>query len=592
VTKDELERFGGTTLKDVLERVPSLIGTTVYMTDRTLMAARGDQVLASGSHVLLLINGRPVRESLEAGIKGEVLETFPVDVIKQIEVIRGPGSVLYGTEAFSAAINIITEKPEHSGVTVLGQAGPDSQYRGAGKVMVSSGDLSLIASGQYQKRPEWSLSYEYPNLDGSMGSVDSVIPNEGLGAFMDLSYKGFRLTSSHNEWDHAYFISELLAIFPASGTANWKKDFLNAGLHHEEGDMWDMDFNVTYSRSRFTVSSFPSIERDSYTLIGEWTNSVRLNDETRLVFGALYEHVDGNEMIVGDGTSTDVSDATRDNLGLYTQVDYRATDSLNVIGGIQVNKIEGVDVGVVPRAGLIWRPAPRVHVKAFYSKAFRAPSINELSLDFPTLQGNPDLKPEKVGTFDLSVAYQGKRGRVAATYFLSQQSQIIIQDSSQDPGFYDNLGEVDFRGFELEGKLYATDELLFTGSTLYFTSEDGDGNRDVTPIASFGFKAGVSYASDNGITVSLFDIYQGDLADSYDTEFNTSPGAYNRLNLYLRASFKELFRMSGVEDLAFVGQVDNLFDKEVWLPAWGLSPSASLPVIQGRSVYLGLELSL
>jgi outer membrane receptor for ferrienterochelin and colicin len=61
ISQDELLRFGGTNLKDILERVPGLIGSGVYFTDRTTIAARGDQIQPSSAHVLLLVNGRPVR---------------------------------------------------------------------------------------------------------------------------------------------------------------------------------------------------------------------------------------------------------------------------------------------------------------------------------------------------------------------------------------------------------------------------------------------------------------------------------------------------------------------------------------------------
>src|SRR5262245_53576408 len=64
VSRDEIGRFGGTTLHDVLERVPGLSGTTAYFTDRSMVAARGDQTKIDGGHILLLINGRPTREIL------------------------------------------------------------------------------------------------------------------------------------------------------------------------------------------------------------------------------------------------------------------------------------------------------------------------------------------------------------------------------------------------------------------------------------------------------------------------------------------------------------------------------------------------
>jgi outer membrane receptor for ferrienterochelin and colicin len=102
VTGDELRRFGGLTLGEVLQTVPGLTGSTQYFSDRSLVSARGDQVKTNGGHILFLINGRPTREVMEGGNISDLLESFPVDIIERIEVIKGPGSVLYGSNAFSA----------------------------------------------------------------------------------------------------------------------------------------------------------------------------------------------------------------------------------------------------------------------------------------------------------------------------------------------------------------------------------------------------------------------------------------------------------------------------------------------------------
>jgi len=96
VTTDELKRFGGFTLREILERVAGLSVSSSYFTDRSIIAVRGDQTRTTGGHILILINGRPTREILEGGINSDILESFPVNVLDRIEVIKGPGSVLYG----------------------------------------------------------------------------------------------------------------------------------------------------------------------------------------------------------------------------------------------------------------------------------------------------------------------------------------------------------------------------------------------------------------------------------------------------------------------------------------------------------------
>jgi len=100
VTNDELRRFDGLTLNEILQQVPGLTGSTQYFVDRSMVAARGDQTKTDGGHILFLINGRPTREVMEGGVISDLLESFPVEILERIEIIKGPGSVLYGSNAF------------------------------------------------------------------------------------------------------------------------------------------------------------------------------------------------------------------------------------------------------------------------------------------------------------------------------------------------------------------------------------------------------------------------------------------------------------------------------------------------------------
>ena len=166
VTRDELQRFGGITLGEILQRVPGLTGTSSYFTDRSLIAARGDQTKANGGHILILINGRPTREILEGGLISDLMEAFPVNVLERIEVIKGPGSVLYGSNAFSAVVNLIVQKAERNGLVLTGLAGRSGAYDTSGQATLKCGDLNVIASVNYHTRPDWETPYHYPTSLG------------------------------------------------------------------------------------------------------------------------------------------------------------------------------------------------------------------------------------------------------------------------------------------------------------------------------------------------------------------------------------------------------------------------------------------
>ena len=592
LTRDELERFGGTTLKDILERVPGLIGSTVYMTDRSMIAARGDQVQASSSHVLLLINGRPVREVLEGGIKSEMYESFPVNAIERIEVIKGPGSVLYGSHAFSAVINVITEKVEVTGLSVSGLTDGSGSLGALAKAKVKVGDVSVLAAGRYFQKPEWKTNWDYavPGPVPGKGTVGIDIPDKGPGTYLEVNYKNLRFMSSYCQWENYYLIPDYAFIFPAYGTAMWKKTFGDLGYKVKVSDKWNMDFNATYSRSQFDVESWPFTNRDAYELVGEWTNFYRPSEKMKIVFGGLYNYIRGKEW--GDGLEdTPWNDGHRFSLAGYTQVDYQALQWMKFIGGLQANKVEGLDWDFNPRVGFLLNPAKKINIKTLYSQAFRSPSLNELGLVHPAMMGNPSLKPEKVNTIDVGIGYSGERAYAGINGFYSDMTNIIYQDRSgkYPVPTYDNIGGVTLQGMELEAKYYISQELFLTGSMLYQESEDQDGNEDVTPIANFGAKTGISYRSNHGITLSLFYIYQGDLNKKYQSQLNLSPGAYNYLNMYFKANLNQLLNLSFGEELSLFVQANNLLNKEVWLPNWGLMPGTSIPYNKGRAIYLGLN---
>ena len=455
------------------------------------------------------------------------------------------------------------------------------------------GDLKINAAARYFRKSNWKTDWQFATPTGD-STVGITIPNIGTGVFLDAKFRNLRLMASYNKWEHYYFVTDYAFIFPAYGKANWDKSFVDLGYTVQATKNWNMDLNVTYTRSTFKTQNWPNTNRDSYELVGEWTNFYNPTDKLGIVFGGLFNYFDGEEWGPVSPTETYVfTNANRHSAGAYTQINYRLLQNLNLITGVQANKVEDVDLNVVPRAGLIWYPISKINVKAFYSQAFRAPSINEFSIDFPAMQGNPDLIPEKVSTVDIGIRFQGEQMNLGASYFYSKMENIIFQnrDTTVVPvPMYWNGGEVTFMGVEFEGKYYVNKQLYISGSMLYQTNEDKDGNKNVTPIANLGFKAGISYKSDHGITASIFDIYQGALDDTYATELNSSPGAYNLINAYLNFDLVKLLKLNIGPGISVFVQSENILNKEIWLPTWGLLPGSSIPVNQGLSVYFGLKM--
>jgi len=248
VTRDELDRFGGTTLKEVLERVPGLFDSTDSFTDRSIISIRGDQTRSNSGHVLYLINGRPTREVLEGGIATDLLEAFPVAARERIEVIKGPGSVLYGSNAFSGVINLITREANGNrlDLKVLSAGGANAST--SGSFSVRRGELGIFGAGDYHSYPQWPVYYR----NSYFGNANVTVPSRSDGAYMSLTYGGFRAMSSWTEHRTAY-------VEGSPGQALWRRGFADAGYELNVKPNWQMNFNPPIpERGSATIPTFHS----------------------------------------------------------------------------------------------------------------------------------------------------------------------------------------------------------------------------------------------------------------------------------------------------------------------------------------------
>lgn len=463
VTSDELRRFGGLTLGEILQRVPGLTGSTQYFVDRSMVAALGDQTKTDGGHILFLINGRPTREVMEGGIISDLLESFPVDILERIEVIKGPGSVLYGSNAFSAVVNLITKKADSNQATLKAFKGARGAVDTSTNFMFTRGDLNVVGAAQLHDLANWPITYLVPPSQQNLGWAPSVPPvqnldiiDRGVGSYLGVNYKDLRFMSSFTEWQSTGFIE---------GTASdtrLSREFANLGYDHKVSANWNTSFDLTFTRTTFRETPFPNVTRDSDEAIIEWTNLVNLTADDRLSFGGLLNRIEGLELFTGVDPAMVAARGRRLGGAFYAQIDHQYKD-VKLIAGFQTNKIGNIPLNTVPRVGTVWTPSSWVSVKALYSGAFRAPSLDENLLNNPGLGGNPNLKPETVATLQFGVSFEGRRAQFGLDYFHSKISDNIVNVPGLTRSVYFNLGQVIFNGVEAEGKYYFKKNFFLQG---------------------------------------------------------------------------------------------------------------------------------
>ena len=583
VTQDELRRYGAMTLREALERVPGLVAATSYFTDRSMVAVRGDQIRGNGSHILILINGRPTREVLDGGIVSDLMQSFPVNILERIEVIRGPGSVMYGSTAFSGVINLITKKALGRSATFRTYAAGAGAGGASGEFLLERGKLNVVAAGQARFDPTWRGGYQFAGTEPAPGVRPGFqtpsVRDRGPGAFVGVNYKGLRFMGAYSEWQSGYFVTGTV------GENRWRRGFSNVGYTFAPSAKWDMSFDLTHTLTRLSSSDVPDIKAASSDTVLEWTNVLRPSSRDQITFGTLYNYVEGNALYTGVSPAISVLQDTRNAAGLYAQIEHRLSDEVKLIGGFQSNKIGPLNLDTVPRAGLVWSPASHVHVKALYGKAFRAPSLTETSINHPGILGIPTLRPEQMGTLDLGISFQANRFLAAANFFDSRQTDIIVVDASRARGQYSNLGAVTGRGVEFEGKYYLGDNLFVHGSLLYNTH----GSVPV-PTPHWTASGGASYQARKAFTLSLFDVYHT-AVPGFQARINPAPAAYHLINMHSRLELSRVFG-NWAKGLALFAHGVNLANREIWLPDTATPTADTIPFRRGRTLYYGIEVAL
>jgi hypothetical protein len=148
-----------------------------------------------------------------------------------------------------------------------------------------------------------------------------------------------------------------------------------------------------------------------------------------------------------------------------------------------------------------------------------------------------------------------------------------------------------FQGVELDGKFYLTRNLLLLGSVLHQVNEDGTGIENVTPVPNSGAKGGISFQGDRGVTVSVFDDYQGSI-NGFSSVLNPLPSSRHLLGGHVRLELASLLNAPQTTGVALMINGDNLTNELVWLPDWGSNTGDTIPARRGRTIYVGVEMSV
>ncbi|MFP4340833.1 MAG: TonB-dependent receptor plug domain-containing protein [Cyclobacteriaceae bacterium] len=600
ITADDIRRYGANDLLEVLDRVTSVFMTGTYSNPQNIISVRGKLPVQNNTQVLILLNGRPLRDPYWGGFDFPVFLGFPLEIISRIEVIRGPGSVLYGTNAYAGVVNIITSI--NPGEIKL-QAGTGSfealQFSGAMGMQQNS--FSLSSGFRFFREEGWPLHA----IGEAMDTINTTMGENNLGLNLNAQYKGFTLNSF---W--AYSGQDIIGHAP---TTQLPVDVRN---RENEGLRGFADLGYTYKFSSFLSSSFHvninSLSQRTWIPLGQFdvhtrswlfeqTNMIDVSENLEVVVGTLYYLINGNGEI-GDDPLLGAPHFTENLFSSYVQANWSPLDWLNVVGGLQLNKVNGISSNLVPRLGLMGSFFPNFGFKLLYGEAFRAGFPAEKRFQAPPQAvGNPDLAPEEIRTVDGQFYYTSQQSRISLTYFNSfQRNQITRRpvqfDNGQTVLQYINLAQTNKRihGLELEARLDLPQNIQLEAG---LTTQELLDSTTLLQVPRLMVKSGVSYVEPRFGSVGIFNSYfgQATTGEQLNPEIlyvNPAASAFHWLSMQIDTNLTNLLALKIDPDLRLKLYAANLLDQAVYYPEYVRGNINTIPGRQGRSFYVTLMLEL
>ncbi len=525
ISRSDIRAIGATDLDQILETVP---GLHVTRSDQSYYGKYIFRGIASSSNAeaLLLINGIPVK-SLFTGSRSNVWAGMPVKAIERIEVIRGPGSALYGADAFAGVINIHTRSARDIDSDSAGvRAGSNDTWGGWSEQKGEFGGLHSAFSVEYQHTngPDAHVRADSQTyLDGLLGSDASLAPGPLNGGYRSTE---MRLDLAGQYWQYRLGYQGRDDVGTTVGVADaldpsglYKSDRINTDLTYDHSDWrpdWDLRAQVSFYHNTQEVIRhsllFPRGAFGGAFPDGVIGNPSYFENQARAESSLAFHGIDAHIIRLGAGTSwgdvykvhetknfqlapfgvlvptgsvmdfSDTADAflreaQRTALFTYVQDEWRASDTTALTTGVRYDHYSDFGDTTNPRIALVnaWRPD--FSTRFSYGRAFHAPSFVDLySSNNPVLLGNPDVDPETIDTWELSFTHQPTpRFSYSVTGFTYRiDDAIVAVGLGGGTGQIQNGGQRKGRGGEIETRWQASDQLCLVANASYQNATDAD----------------------------------------------------------------------------------------------------------------------
>jgi iron complex outermembrane receptor protein len=471
ITAEDIRKFGYRTLADILKSVRGF--STTYDRNYQYVGVRGFGRLGDyNTRILLLVDGHRVNDAIYASAPIGTDFVLDVDLIELIEISRGPGSSLYGSNAFFAVVSIVTRRAKDlKGTELSAEAGSHDALKGRATYGhgASGGTAAVISATGYGSR---GGSLYFREFDPQYAFADPRARNGGYAEHCD--YDRSRSGYARFERDGFQLAGVYLERVKGVPTASYGTDFNDPGnrtkdlrgyvdLQYDKrmNELADLNVRVYYDEYRYTGDYVytGTVNRDRAE--GAWYGSdVRITSRFlnihRVIAGIENEASAQQDQYNADvfPAAVYLDDHRRSrSWAAYVQDEIAVSRVLRIYAGVRRDHTSTFGGTTNPRLAAIIAPYERGTFKLLYGSAFRAPSVYELYYAAPpTIQNNPALQPEKIKTYELVYEHDLGNGlrAVASRYSYSIRNLITQTFDALGNSSFQNQERTEATGTEVE----------------------------------------------------------------------------------------------------------------------------------------------
>jgi outer membrane receptor for ferrienterochelin and colicins len=591
VTREDLEKKAYTNLHDALRDVPGVILTPSDNNSNDI-ALRG----MGANYTLILVDGKRTnsRETQTNGSTGTDQSWIPpLEAIERIEVVRGPMSSLYGSDAMGGVINVITRKVAKEWHGSLRADATLQERSTSGNAYQSNFYLSgpikedllgLSIYGNYTQREEDRIYQGYNDYDNRAINVKlALTPNKDHDVILELGTAKQHFTSTPG-----------MTLLPTEALSDRKFERESYSLQHK--GRWGWATSDTYVQQEETRNIARDMTIKNTVFNSSWT--MPLGQRNLLTTGVYYSEQDLKDTTTNTLPGSSRSTADRSQYAVFAENEWRLRDDFALTGGLRYDHDSQAGGHVSPRLYGVWTVDPRWTVKGGVSSGFRAPSLRQTLGDWGqssrggNIYGNPDLKPETSLTKEIGLLFDAGNGTTAGlTLFDNDFKDKItriacptcgpLNSSGRVPTTNVNVDKAITRGIEATLGTQLTQNLGLTSSYTFTTSEQKSGEFAGKPLNQLPrhlLNVSLDWNPTGQINGWTKVSYRGKESDSSGA---ASSGTFNQKS-YAMLDLGGSYKYS--KTVTLYAGIYNLLDKEVLYD--GVNYDS---VLDGRRYWLGMN---